>query len=225
VLELVKRGIRPLDIMTREAFENAITVVIALGGSTNAVLHLLGMAHAAQVPLKLDDFTRIGKRVPCCRSEAEWPLLDERTRGDRRPDAAHEDAPRGRPPPRRLHDRHRQNGGRESKAREGLPEGPGHHPSLQQPDQTGQPSRGALRQPRPGGAVAKISGKEGLTFSGKALVFENEQDALAAILDGTVKKGHVIVIRHEGPVGGPGMREMLSPTSAVMGKGLVKRWR
>ncbi|HEX8313199.1 MAG TPA: dihydroxy-acid dehydratase, partial [Chthoniobacteraceae bacterium] len=74
----------------------------------------------------------------------------------------------------------------------------------------------------PGGAVAKISGKEGLTFSGKALVFENEQDALAAILDGTVKKGHVIVIRHEGPVGGPGMREMLSPTSAVMGKGLGK---
>jgi dihydroxy-acid dehydratase len=74
----------------------------------------------------------------------------------------------------------------------------------------------------PKGAVAKISGKEGLSFSGKALVFENEQDALAAVLDGTVKKGHVIVIRHEGPVGGPGMREMLSPTSAVMGKGLGK---
>jgi dihydroxy-acid dehydratase len=74
----------------------------------------------------------------------------------------------------------------------------------------------------PEGAVAKISGKEGLRFSGKAIVFENEQDALAAILDGRVKKGHVIVIRHEGPVGGPGMREMLSPTSAVMGKGLGK---
>jgi dihydroxy-acid dehydratase len=74
----------------------------------------------------------------------------------------------------------------------------------------------------PGGAVAKISGKEGLSFSGKAIVFENEQDALKAVLDGSVKKGHVIVIRHEGPVGGPGMREMLSPTSAVMGKGLGK---
>ena len=73
--------------------------------------------------------------------------------------------------------------------------------------------------------MAKISGKEGLAFSGKAIVFENEQDALAAILDGRVKKGHVIVIRHEGPVGGPGMREMLSPTSAVMGKGLARTSR
>ncbi len=223
VVELIKRGIRPLDIMTKEAFENAITVVIALGGSTNAVLHLLGMAHAANVKLGLDDFTRIGKRVPV--------LADLKPSG------------------RFLMSELVAIGGQTPLMKMLLAEGLLHGDCL---TVTGKTIAENLRRVKaypkgqeiirpfsnpikpeshlvvlygnlaPQGAVAKISGKEGLSFSGKAIVFENEQDALAAVLDGRVKKGHVIVIRHEGPVGGPGMREMLSPTSAVMGKGLGK---
>ena len=223
VVELIKRGIRPLDIMTREAFENAITVVIALGGSTNAVLHLLAMAHSANVKLHLDDFTRIGKKVPV--------LADLKPSG------------------KYLMSELIEIGGQTPLMKTLLEEGLLHGDCLTvtgktvaenlkrvKPYPKGQTIVRPVSDPikaeshlvilygnlAPGGAVAKISGKEGLKFSGKALVFENEQDALAAILDGTVKKGHVIVIRHEGPVGGPGMREMLSPTSAVMGKGLGK---
>lgn len=223
VLELIKRGICPLDIMTREAFENAITVVIALGGSTNAVLHLLAMAYASHVPLELDDFTKIGKKVPV--------LADLRPSG------------------RYLMSELVEIGGQTPLMKMLLDEGLLHGDCLTvtgktvaenlkkvKPYPKGQDIVRGFDNPikadshlvvlygnlAPDGAVAKISGKEGLTFSGKALVFENEQDALAAILDGRVKKGHVIVIRHEGPVGGPGMREMLSPTSAVMGKGLGK---
>ena len=223
VIELIKRGIRPSDILTREAFENAITVVIALGGSTNAVLHLLAMAHSAGVKLDLEDFNKIGKRVPV--------LADLKPSG------------------RFLMSELVEIGGQTPLMRMLLEEKLLHgdcltvtgktiaenlrkvksYPKNQQiirpfanpikPDSHLVVLKGNLA---PEGAVAKISGKEGLTFKGKAIVFENEQDALKAILDGTVKKGHVIVIRHEGPVGGPGMREMLSPTSAVMGKGLGK---
>ncbi len=223
VIELLKRGIRPLDIMTKEAFENAITVVIALGGSTNAVLHLLAMAHAAGVKLGLDDFTRIGKRVPV--------LADLKPSG------------------RYLMSELVAIGGQTPLMRTLLEAGLLHGNCLTVTGKTmaenlkrvkAYPKDQDIVRPisdpikkdshlvilygnlAPGGAVAKISGKEGLAFSGKAIVFENEQDALAAILDGRVKHGHVIVIRHEGPVGGPGMREMLSPTSAVMGKGLGK---
>jgi dihydroxy-acid dehydratase len=223
VVELLRRGIRPSDILTREAFENAITVVIALGGSTNAVLHLLAMAHAANVKLSLDDFTRIGKRVPV--------LADLKPSG------------------RFLMSELVAIGGQTPLMKTLLAEGLLHGGCLTvtgktvadnlrrvRPYPKGQEIVRPMSQPikseshlvvlygnlAPKGAVAKISGKEGLRFSGKAIVFENEQDALAAILDGRVKKGHVIVIRHEGPVGGPGMREMLSPTSAVMGKGLGK---
>jgi dihydroxy-acid dehydratase len=223
VLELIKRGIRPLDIMTKKAFENAITMTIALGGSTNAVLHLLGIANAAGVKLELDDFTRIGKRVPV--------LADLKPSG------------------RYLMSELVAIGGQTPLMKMLLEEGLLHGDCLTvtgktvaenlrrvKPYPKGQDIIRPFSNPikseshlvilygnlAPGGAVAKISGKEGLAFSGKAIVFENEQDALAAILDGRVKKGHVIVIRHEGPVGGPGMREMLSPTSAVMGKGLGK---
>ncbi len=223
VVELIKRGIRPSDILSRESFENAISVVIALGGSTNAVLHLLAMAHAANVKLELDDFTKIGKRVPV--------LADLKPSG------------------RFLMSELVAIGGQTPLMRMMLEEGLLHGDCM---TVTGKTLKENLKRVRvypknqeiirpfsnpikkdshlvvlygnlaPGGAVAKISGKEGLSFSGKAIVFENEQDALKAILDGRVKKGHVIVIRHEGPVGGPGMREMLSPTSAVMGKGLGK---
>ena len=223
VVELIKRGIRPSDILSRESFENAISVVIALGGSTNAVLHLLAMAHAANVKLELDDFTKIGKRVPV--------LADLKPSG------------------RFLMSELVAIGGQTPLMRMMLEEGLLHGDCM---TVTGKTLKENLKRARaypknqeivrpfsnpikkdshlvvlygnlaPGGAVAKISGKEGLSFSGKAIVFENEQDALKAVLDGSVKKGHVIVIRHEGPVGGPGMREMLSPTSAVMGKGLGK---
>ena len=223
VIELIKKGIRPSDIMTREAFENAITVVIALGGSTNAVLHLIGMAHAAGVKLELDDFTKIGKRVPV--------LADLKPSG-RFLMSELIDIGGQTPLMKMLLDEGLLHGGcmtvtgktlaENLKKVKSYPRGqeiirPFSNPI--KPDSHLVVLRGNLA---PQGAVAKISGKEGLSFTGKAIVFENEQDALKAILDGTVKKGHVIVIRQEGPVGGPGMREMLSPTSAVMGKGLGK---
>ena len=133
VVELIKRGIRPSDIMTREAFENAIAVVIALGGSTNAVLHLLAMAHAANVKLELDDFTKIGKKVPVLADlKPSGKFHDERTGEDRRPDAADAHAARGRPAARRLHDRHRQDDEGEPEAGETIPERPGDRAAAQQ---------------------------------------------------------------------------------------------
>ncbi|MDB6173041.1 MAG: ilvD [Chthoniobacteraceae bacterium] len=223
VLELIKRGIRPLDIMTKEAFENAITVVIALGGSTNAVLHLLAMAHAANVKINLDDFTRIGKRVPVLadlKPSGRYLMSELVAIGGQTPlmkmllaeGLLHGDCMTvtGKTMAENL---------RRVKA---YPKGQDIIRPFNNPIKSDSHLVILYGNLAPGGAVAKISGKEGLNFSGKAIVFENEQDALAAVLDGRVKKGHVIVIRHEGPVGGPGMREMLSPTSAVMGKGLGK---
>jgi dihydroxy-acid dehydratase len=223
VLNLVKRGIRPSDILSKESFENAMTVAIALGGSTNAVLHLLAIAHAADIRLKLDDWTRIGKRVPV--------LADLK--------------PSGRYSMWELV----QIGGIVPMMKVLLQEGLLHGDCLTvsgktlkqnlaavKPYPKGQEIVRPLKNPikpdshlvvlygnlAPEGAVAKISGKEGLRFSGVARVFESEEKALRAILDDKVKKGDVIVIRYEGPKGGPGMREMLSPTSAIMGKGLGK---
>jgi dihydroxy-acid dehydratase len=209
--------------MTKKAFENAITVVIALGGSTNAVLHLLAMAHAAGVDLSLDDFTRIGKKVPVLadlKPSGRYLMSELVAIGGQTPLM------------KMLLDEGLLHGGVMTVTGRTLAE----NLKRVKPYPRGQDIIHGFDNPikkdshlvilrgnlAPGGAVAKISGKEGLRFSGKAIVFENEQTALAAILDGTVKKGHVIVIRHEGPVGGPGMREMLSPTSAVMGKGLGK---
>jgi dihydroxy-acid dehydratase len=222
-VELIKKGIRPLDIMTKQAFENAMTVVIALGGSTNAVLHLLAIAHAAGIKLKLDDWTRIGKKVPVLADlkpsgrHVMWELV--------------------------------QIGGIMPLMKMLLDEGLLHGDCLTvsgktlkanlasvQPYPKGQTIIHEFADPikeeshlvilygnlAPEGAVAKISGKEGLKFEGKARVFESEEKALRAILDDKVKKGDVIVIRYEGPKGGPGMREMLAPTSAIMGKGLGK---
>lgn len=223
VIQLLKKGIRPSDIMTLKAFENAITVVIALGGSTNAVLHLLAMAHAAGVKLTIDDFTRIGKRVPVL--------------GDLRPSGKYVMAELVRigglsPLMKMLLDHGLLHGdcmtvtGRTvAQNLRGVKPYPKGQDVIRSFDNPVKPEShlvvlyGNLART---GAVAKISGKEGLQFSGKAIVFESEESALKAILDGTVKKGHVIVIRYEGPKGGPGMREMLSPTSAIMGKGLGK---
>ena len=221
VVKLLELGIKPSDIMTKKAFENAITVVIALGGSTNAVLHLLAMAYASNVDLSIDDFTRVGQHVPM--------LADLK--------------PSGKYTMAELVEI----GGIQPLMKELLKAGLLHGDCLtvtghtmaenlaQAPDYpVGQSIIKPLDQPikkdshlvilrgnlAPEGAVAKITGKEGLQFTGTARVFECEEMALKAILDGTVVKGDVIVIRFEGPKGGPGMREMLSPTSAVMGKGL-----
>jgi dihydroxy-acid dehydratase len=223
VVNMLKQGIKPLDILTRKAFENAITVVIALGGSTNAVLHLLAIAHAAKVKLTIDDFTRIGKRVPV--------LADLKPSGKFSMSALV--AIGGiRPLMKTLLDAGLLHGDCLTVTGETMIE----TLANVKPYPQGQTIIRPLDQPikkdshlvifygnlAPEGAVGKISGKEGLRFEGKALVFESEEKALKAILNGTVKRGHVIVIRSEGPKGGPGMREMLSPTSAIMGRGLGK---
>ncbi len=223
VVNMLRQGIKPLDILTKKAFENAITVVIALGGSTNAVLHLLAIAHAAKVKLTIDDFTRIGKRVPVL--------------ADLKPSGKHlmsELVAIGgiRPLMNMLLDKGLLHGQCLTITGETMAETLRHvkpYPAWQtiilpfeKPIKKNSHLvifRGNLA---PEGAVGKISGKEGLHFEGKAIVFEGEEKALQAILNGTVKAGHVIVVRSEGPKGGPGMREMLSPTSAIMGKGLGK---
>ncbi len=223
VLALLKADLKPRDIMTRKAFENAITVTIALGGSTNAVLHLLAMAHSAGVKLSIDDFTKIGKRVPV--------LADLKPSG--KYGMVHLTRIGGLPPLMKvLLDAGLLHGdcltvtgktiAENLKDVKPYPTDQDVVRPLSNPIKKDSHLRILYGNLAPEGAVAKISGKEGLTFSGKAIVFEGEEKALGAILAGQVKAGHVVVIRNEGPVGGPGMREMLSPTSAIMGRGLGK---
>jgi dihydroxy-acid dehydratase len=221
VLNLLDKDIKPSDIMTRNAFENAITVVIALGGSTNAVLHLLAMASTLDVDLELDDFVRIGERVPV--------LADLRPSG------------------KYMMSELVAIGGIQPLMKMLLDDGLLHGDCLTvtgntiaenlanvQPYPNGQDIIMSLDNPikkdshlivlrgnlAPDGAVAKITGKEGLQFSGTARVYDSENATNKAILAGEVKAGDVVVIRYEGPRGGPGMQEMLSPTSAIMGVGL-----
>ena len=223
VLNLIKRGIKPRDIMTKEAFENAMTLTIALSGSTNAVMHLIAMAHCAGVKLSIDDWTRIGKRVPV--------LADLKPSG-KYVMARLVEIGGTVPLMKMLLDEGLLHGDvmtvTGKTMRENLknaPKYPKGQDIIRGFDNPIKPNshlvvfRGNLC---PGGGVGKISGKEGLHFSGKAIVFEREEDALQGILNGKVKAGHVIIVRGEGPKGGPGMREMLSPTSAIMGKGLGK---
>ncbi|MBK1827617.1 dihydroxy-acid dehydratase [Haloferula rosea] len=224
VLNLIDKGIKPRDIMTRKAFENAITVVIALGGSTNAVLHLLGMASAAEVELSIDDFTEIGKRVPL--------LADLKPSG--RFVMAELVRIGGTVPLMRmlleaglLHGDCMTVTGKtmaENLANSPLvyPEGQEVIRPLDNPIKKDSHLRILYGNIAPGGAVAKITGKEGESFTGKAKVFDSEDDAMKSILEGGIQDGDVIVIRREGPKGGPGMREMLGPTSAIMGRGLGK---
>jgi dihydroxy-acid dehydratase len=223
VVEMLRQGVRPRDILTKKAFENAITVVIALGGSTNAVLHLLAIASAAEVKLTIDDFTRIGKKVPVLadlKPSGKYSMSALVAIGGIRPlmktllDAG------------LLHgDTVTVTGQTMAQTLEGVAPYPNGQQIIRPLDNPIKKDShlvifyGNLASE---GAVGKISGKEGLRFEGKAIVFEGEEKALKAILDGTVKAGHVVVIRSEGPKGGPGMREMLSPTSAIMGKGLGK---
>ncbi|MEL0277624.1 MAG: dihydroxy-acid dehydratase [Deltaproteobacteria bacterium] len=223
VQKLVERNICPRDIMTKKAFENAITVVTALGGSTNAVLHLLAMAHAAEVDLTLEDFQQIGAKTPVLadlRPSGRFLMVDLVNIGGLQPllkrllNAG------------MLHgDCMTVTGKTMAENLEGIEDYPAGQEVVMPFDKPIKPNghlvilRGNLA---PEGAVAKISGKEGLRFSGTARVFDSEEEALRRILDGTVIKGDVIVIRYEGPRGAPGMREMLSPTSAIMGRGLGK---
>ncbi|HLT90770.1 MAG TPA: dihydroxy-acid dehydratase [Woeseiaceae bacterium] len=221
VVRLIEMDLKPRDILTREAFENAITVVIALGGSTNAVLHLLAIAREARVPLELDDFTRIGARVPVLadlRPSGRWLMSELVAIGGIRPLM------------KRLLDRGLLHGDCRTVTGRTLAEDLADVEDYPADQQIVRPFDDPIKPDShlvvlygnlaPEGAVAKISGKEGLRFEGTARVYHSEELALRAILDGGVKSGDVVVIRYEGPKGGPGMREMLSPTGAIMGKGL-----
>lgn len=221
VVRLIEADIKPSDILNREAFENAITTIIALEGSTNAVLHLLAIAHAANIPLSIDDFTRIGKKVPV--------LADMRPAGQY---AMSELIEIGgiQPLMKMLLEEGLLHGDCLTVTGKTLAENLAdvqHYPDGQR---VIRPFRDPIKKDShlvilkgnlaPDGGVAKITGHEGLQFTGTARCFHGEEAALAAILDGTVKKGDVVVVRYEGPRGGPGMREMLSPTSAINGRGL-----
>ena len=221
VMHLLEKDIKPSDIMTKAAFENAITVVIALGGSTNAVLHLLAMAHAVDVDLHLDDFSRIGKRTPVL--------------ADLKPFGSHFmsqlNAQGGiEPVMKMLLDQGLLHGDcltvTGKTVKENLQNINGYTKeqsivmSLDKPIKNTSHLRILYGNLSPEGAVAKITGKEGTSFSGIAKVYNSEEDGLKAILDKTIQPGDVIIIRYEGPKGGPGMREMLKPTSAIMGQGL-----
>ncbi|MEX0320576.1 MAG: dihydroxy-acid dehydratase [Puniceicoccaceae bacterium] len=223
VANLIQQGITPKDIMTREAFENAIVVTIALGGSTNAVLHLLAIAFAAGVELELDDFMRIGSKVPV--------LCDLKPSG--KYNMSHFSRIGGVTPLLKLLlDNGLLHGDCMTVTGKTMAENLADVEPYPADQDIVRPFNDPIKKDShlrilrgnlaPEGAVAKISGKEGLSFTGKAIVFESEEDAQKGILDKTVQAGHVVVIRNEGPVGGPGMREMLGPTSAIMGRGLGK---
>ena len=220
IMNLLEKDLKPSDIMTKQAFENAITVVIALGGSTNAVLHLLAMAHAIGVELHLDDFTKIGKVTPVL--------------ADLKPFGSH------------FMSELNANGGIQPLMKSLLDKGMLHGncltvtgnsleknlkdiepykdekiiKSLNNPIKSDSHLRVLYGNLAKDGAVAKITGKEGFSFEGKAKVFNSEEDGVEAILAKKINPGDVVVIRYEGPKGGPGMREMLKPTSAIMGLGL-----
>jgi dihydroxy-acid dehydratase len=224
VLNMIAKGIKPRDILTRKAFENAITVVISLGGSTNAVLHLLAIAHAADIPLHIDDFTEIGKRVP---------LLADLKPSGKYSMAALVQIGGTVPLMRMLLEAGLLHGDcltvTGKTLAENLANSPIFYPEgqeiirpLSNPIKKDSHLRILYGNLAPGGAVAKITGKEGELFTGKACVFDSEDEGMKAILDGKIQDGDVIVIRREGPKGGPGMREMLGPTSAIMGRGLGK---
>ena len=221
VSNLIDLDLKPRDIMTKEAFENAISMVIALGGSTNAVLHLIAIAHEARVDLSLDDFEKIGKRTPV--------LADLKPSGNYLMSELIEIG--GIVPLMRemlekelLHGDQMTVSGKtlEENLSDSLnyPDGQEIVKGFDNPIKKDSHLRILYGNLAPEGAVAKISGKEGLTFEGKARVFDSEETAMEGIMKGNINEGDVLIIRYEGPKGGPGMREMLGPTSAIMGKGL-----
>lgn len=222
VTRMIESDLKPSDILCRESFENAITLVITLEGSTNAVLHLLAIAHSAGIPLSLDDFASIGRRVPVLadmRPAGQYAMSELIEIGGIQPlmkllldeglligDCM---TVTGRTLAENVHDVQSYPESQEIIRPLSNPIKPDSHLVI---------LRGNLA---PEGAVAKITGHEGEQFTGTARVFHGEEAGMAAIMDGTITEGDVVVIRYEGPKGGPGMREMLSPTSALNGRGLA----
>ncbi len=220
---LLEKDIKPRDIMTREAFENAMVVTMALGGSTNAVLHLIAMARAVDVDLTIDDFQVVSDRVPF--------LADLKPSGRFVMEDLH--AVGGTPAVMKyLYENDLINGSCLTVTGKTVAENLAELPGLAEGQEVLRPLDNPIKESghiqilrgnlAPDGAVAKITGKEGLVFSGTARVYDSEEDMLAGLEAGEIQKGDVIVIRFEGPKGGPGMPEMLTPTSAIMGAGLGK---
>ncbi len=224
IKHLLDLDLKPSDIMTKKAFENSIAVVIALGGSTNAVLHLIAIAHCIGVDLDLDDFTRIGKVTPV--------LADIKPFGDHFMSQLNEIGGIT-PMMKTMLDNNLLHGDCMTVTGKTLEENlkdVDPYPSnqkiimpLNNPVKESSHLRVLYGNLAPEGAVAKITGKEGTVFTGNARVFDSEEEGMRAILDKKIKDGDVVVIRFEGPQGGPGMREMLKPTSAIMGQGLGDR--
>jgi dihydroxy-acid dehydratase len=220
--DAIRRGIQPAEILTRKAFENAIAVVMAVGGSTNAVLHLLAIAHAAGVSLSLDDFEGIRERVPV--------LCDLKPSGRYVATDLHQAG--GVPQVMKIllaHDRLHGDaltitGETVSEVLRDVPAEPRGNQKVIRPWGNPLYPQGHLAILRGNlateGAVAKITGVKNSKIQGPARVFDSEESSLEAILSGRIKPGDVVVIRYEGPKGGPGMREMLAPTSAIIGAGL-----
>lgn len=223
VLNLLKKDIKPRDIMTKKAFENAITLIMVLGGSTNAVLHLIAMARAVDVDITLDDFQRIADKTPLLadlKPSGKYVMEDIQKIG-------------GTPAVLRyLYDKGMIHGDCMTVTGKTMAE----NLAAVEPVPIGNPIIYPLENPlkknghlqilygnlAPEGSVAKITGKEGLVFEGVAKVFDSEEDMMAGLARKEIVKGMVVVIRYEGPKGGPGMPEMLTPTSAIMGAGLGK---
>jgi dihydroxy-acid dehydratase len=223
IRNLLELDLKPRDIMTREAFENAMVVVAALGGSTNAVLHLIAMARSVNVPLTIDDFQTVSDKTPLLsdfKPSGSYVMEDLHTVG-------------GLPGVlKMLLEAGMLNGDCITVTGKTLKENLKDLPGLSAGQQIVRPVANPLKASShlqilkgnlaPDGAVAKITGKEGLRFCGPANVFDSEELMLKALEDGEIAKGQVLVIRYEGPKGGPGMPEMLTPTSAIMGAGLGK---
>jgi dihydroxy-acid dehydratase len=221
IRNLLEQDIKPRDIMTREAFENAMVMVMATGGSTNAVLHLLAMARAVDVPLSIDDFQKVSDRVPF--------LADLKPSGKYVMEDLH--CVGGTPAVMKyLLEQGLLNGDCLTVTGRSVAENLADLPGLKAGQEVFMPVDRPIKKTghiqilkgnlAPGGSVAKITGKEGLEFAGPARVFDCEEDMLAGLEEGAIHKGDVVVIRYEGPKGGPGMPEMLTPTSAIMGAGL-----
>ncbi len=218
---LLENDIKPRDIMTREAFENAMVMIMALGGSTNAVLHLLAMARSVDVELTIDDFQEISNKVPF--------IADLKPSGKYVQEDMHKVG--GTPAVMKyLLSKGLLHGDCLTCTGKTIAENLADAPDLAPDQDIIKPLEGPIKETGhlqimygnlcPTGAVAKITGKEGLTFSGEAICYDSEEDMMAGLENGEIGKGHVIIIRYEGPKGGPGMPEMLTPTSAIMGAGL-----
>uniref|UniRef100_A0A7S3PJT9 dihydroxy-acid dehydratase n=1 Tax=Aplanochytrium stocchinoi TaxID=215587 RepID=A0A7S3PJT9_9STRA len=223
IKNLLQKQIRPRDIMTRKAFENAVVLTMALGGSTNAVLHLIAMARAVDVPLTIDDFQEISDKTPF--------IADLKPSGQYVMEDLH--AVGGTPAVLKyLLEEGRIHGDCLTVTGKTLAENLADLPGLKEGQDVIFPLENPIKPNghlailkgslAPEGSVAKITGKEGLHFKGPALVFDSEEDMLKGLEDGKITKGSVVIIRYEGPKGGPGMPEMLTPTSAIVGAGLEK---